>query len=350
MRTTSYGFVTKTKAAVYVYFYQKCVSTVNVIGRKNLVSVVIPCFNVEKTIRDTIDSVLSQNYSSLEIIVVDDGSTDSSFEIISSYGDALQLVSGPNRGVSSARNIGTDLARGEFIQYLDSDDLLANDTIQHRVDALINNDADVVYTDWQKFERVSDGSLRYMQKIQCTLESIDSDPEIACATRFWAPPAAILYRMSIVAAIGSWNETLPVIQDARFIFDAAYNEASFIRVPEIGAYYRVSESGSLSERNKREFLLDVERNADQIKVLWKRRAGLSQAQKTALGEIYDYVAREMFMEDEHQYRIVLRKLRKSKVSRRLGYTYVSGVLDDYFGIHMARKMMKIILRFKRIVH
>ena len=317
---------------------------------KNLVSVVIPCFNAEKTIQDTIESVLSQNYSCLEIIVVDDGSTDSSFNLVSSYGDAVQIVSGPNRGVSSARNIGTELARGQFIQYLDSDDLLAKNTIQHRVDALINNDADVAYTDWQKFERLSDGSLRYMQKIQRTMESIDSDPEIACATRFWVPPAALLYRMNIVDAIGSWNTTLPVIQDARFIFDAAYNQASFIRVPGIGAFYRVSQSGSLSERNKREFLLDVERNADQITELWRKRSGLSEAQTKALGEIYDYVAREMFMEDEHQYRIVIRKLRKSKLSRRLGYTYVSGVLDDYFGIHMARKLMKMILQIKNIVH
>jgi hypothetical protein len=320
------------------------------IDGNRLVSVVIPCFNAEKTIQDTVESALSQNYSCLEIIIVDDGSTDNSLNIISSYGDAVRKVTGPNRGVSSARNVGTEMARGEFIQYLDSDDLLADGTIQHRVDALIDNDADVAYTDWQKFERISDGSLRYMQKIQCTLESIDSDPEIACATRFWVPPAALLYRMNIVAAIGGWNETLPVIQDARFIFDAAYNQASFIRVPGIGAFYQVSESGSLSERNKREFLLDVERNADQITELWRERSGLSEAQITALGEIYDYVAREMFMEDEHQYRIVKRKLRESKLSRRLGYTYVSGVLDDYFGIHMARKMMKIILQIKNIVH
>src|SRR5437762_10442063 len=98
------------------------------------ISVIIPCFNAEHFIREAIESVLQQTHCDFEIIVVDDGSTDGSRAIVESIGPTIGLVCGPNLGASAARNRGTRLAKGEFIQYLDADDVLAPDALARRVE------------------------------------------------------------------------------------------------------------------------------------------------------------------------------------------------------------------------
>ena len=89
-----------------------------------LVSVIIPCWNAEKWVARAIQSVLDQDYPQKEIIVIDDGSTDSSLEIIKSFGDKIRWETGPNRGACPARNRGLALATGKYIQFLDADDYL----------------------------------------------------------------------------------------------------------------------------------------------------------------------------------------------------------------------------------
>src|SRR5262245_41347662 len=101
-----------------------------------VVSIIIPCYNVERHLAETLESALAQSYPHTEIIVIDDGSTDGTAELIRSYADRLRAEFWPNRGASAARNRGTVLARGEFIQYLDADDVLTRDAIAHRVAAL----------------------------------------------------------------------------------------------------------------------------------------------------------------------------------------------------------------------
>jgi glycosyltransferase involved in cell wall biosynthesis len=87
------------------------------------VSVVIPVYNTEQFIAETIRSVLDQTYSDLEIIVVDDGSTDASPQIIASFGKAVRYLRQDNSGQAVARNRGVSIARGEYIGFLDSDDV-----------------------------------------------------------------------------------------------------------------------------------------------------------------------------------------------------------------------------------
>src|SRR5215213_982432 len=115
-----------------------------------LTSIVIPCYNAARYLVETLESAFTQTYSPTEIIIVDDGSLDGSPQLIRGYGDRLKAEFLPHRGGGGARNRGTALARGEFIQYLDADDLLMPDAIARRVAALQNGDVDVAYSDWQK--------------------------------------------------------------------------------------------------------------------------------------------------------------------------------------------------------
>lgn len=306
------------------------------------VSVIIPCFNARRTLAETVQSVLSQTWRDFEILVIDDGSTDESAEIIRSFGNAVQAEFGPNRGASAARNRGTELARGTFIQYLDSDDLLTPDALERRVAALETSDADVAYSDWQRFEMGPDGTRHDGNIIARNMDDLDGDPEIACATQFWAPPAALLYRRTIVEAIGGWNERLSVIQDARFLFDAAYRGARFVRVPGVSAHYRVAP-GTLSRRDDRKFIHDIYRNGCEIQALWQAKSSLSEKRKQALASIFDNVARELFRSGAPEFEdAAMRYVAFS--SRRMGYPAIALRLSALMGRDLAGIVLDRITR------
>ncbi|WP_292402246.1 MULTISPECIES: glycosyltransferase family 2 protein [unclassified Methylophaga] len=117
-------------------------------SKNSLVSVVIPCFNRQEYIEQAINSALSQTYADIEIIVVDDGSTDSSIKVIERYGERVKLITQSNKGVSAARNTGFSSARGEFIIFLDSDDWLSEDIVEkHILTAHKYPEADIYCTD-----------------------------------------------------------------------------------------------------------------------------------------------------------------------------------------------------------
>ena len=93
-----------------------------------LISVIVPVYNVEKYLERCLESIINQTYKNLEIILVDDGSTDSSCEICDKYRDLdsrIKVIHKPNGGVSSARNVGIEMARGAYIGFVDSDDWIA---------------------------------------------------------------------------------------------------------------------------------------------------------------------------------------------------------------------------------
>jgi len=101
-----------------------------------LVSVVIPTFNAAAYVTETIDSVLAQDYPAVEIIVVDDESTDATLAAVVRFGEAVRIIATPHRGLAATRNRGIAEARGEFLLHLDADDLLPLRSISRRIWAL----------------------------------------------------------------------------------------------------------------------------------------------------------------------------------------------------------------------
>ena len=111
-----------------------------------LVSVIIPAYKVKKYIKQCIESVISQTYKNLEIIIIDDGSPDKSGEIADSFqkqDNRVNVVHKKNEGVSTARNVGLDIARGEFVVFVDSDDCIAPDYVEYLLGLAKNTQADV---------------------------------------------------------------------------------------------------------------------------------------------------------------------------------------------------------------
>lgn len=120
-----------------------------------MISVLMPVYNVEKYLEKTLESVKNQTYSDFEVIMIDDGSSDSSGQICDKWADAdsrFKVTHTENKGVSAARNTALSLVKGEYIFFMDSDDLILPETLEELMDALIKNDADMAmgnfyYTD-----------------------------------------------------------------------------------------------------------------------------------------------------------------------------------------------------------
>jgi glycosyltransferase involved in cell wall biosynthesis len=101
-----------------------------------LVTVVLPVFNGEPYLAEAIDSVLAQNHPAIEVIAIDDGSTDGTAHILESYRDRLRFERQPNRGAGAARNRGVELARGELLGFLDADDIWVDGRVARQVAVL----------------------------------------------------------------------------------------------------------------------------------------------------------------------------------------------------------------------
>lgn len=172
------------------------------------VSVVIPAYNRAHCIEETLGSVLAQTYRPIEVIVVDDASTDATCSVVrewqarhASDGFDVTLVERPHEGVDSARNHGVAASHGEFIQYLDSDDILHPAKLSESVAAFSSPDVDAVVSRFEKFQRI--------EEIRTRLETapVDAQPTLApdrkpfyarMGWEMWGP----VYRRSLIARAG----------------------------------------------------------------------------------------------------------------------------------------------------
>jgi glycosyltransferase involved in cell wall biosynthesis len=270
------------------------------------VSVVIPCYNAQEWIRETLHSIVIQKYSNIEIIVVDDGSTDDTSLITEREFPFVKIIKTENNGPSRARNIGTGASTGEMIQYLDADDLLGEGKLELQAEALLNEGAEVAYGDWQKIAKSPDGNYK---KGEIVIREM-VDPEIDLFTSFWCPPAVYLFRRSIVDKVGQWHEGLPVIQDARFLLDCALQGARFIYCPGIMAHYRVHTSKSVSTRDNVAFVRDCHKNATEIESWWFHHGGLTNKRLNALLNVFGYIARSSYQSDPETFELALRSLER----------------------------------------
>ena len=258
------------------------------------VSVVVPCYNARRWIRETLDSVFEQDVSPLEVILVDDGSTDGSAEFVRERFPQVRVLTTQRAGPSRARNLGTCHSRGAFIQYIDADDLLAPGKLAAQMAALESSGADVAYGPWRELCATQDGTFAPGRLVD---RRLPGDAELALLTEYWWPPAAYLFRRAIVERVGGWNEGLPVIQDARFALDCALYGGKFVFCEGLAAYYRRHAKGSVSTTDRQAFIRDCLRSTAEVEQWWRERGLLTPKRTDALVHAYGIAARASFGRD-----------------------------------------------------
>lgn len=200
-----------------------------------VVSVVIPAFNAEPHLRETLDCVLSQSLHAIEILFVDDGSTDGTLEIARSYGDRLRVFTHANHGVSYSRNVGLAHCCGEYVHFMDADDLLSPDFYERLLEPLVADPGlDAAFCAEESFEGewASRTVLWHTDKSE-----YDSGLYRTILLRSNLSPANVLYRRSSMAFVGGFDLSLRAAED----YDFQLRFARFClmqRVPEAVYYYR----------------------------------------------------------------------------------------------------------------
>jgi glycosyltransferase involved in cell wall biosynthesis len=201
----------------------------------SLISVIIPVYNGENTIKETIVSVLNQTLTQIELIVINDGSTDSTLEIVSNITDSrLKIVSFPNAGLSASRNRGIKLASGEFISFIDADDLWTPDKLESQFNALIQNpNAGVAYS-WTNWINES-GKIIYGGGCHQFSGNVYTHLFLG---DFIEGGSNVLIRRSALDEIGGFNETIQYSEDWEMWLRLA-TKYEFIVVPKPQILYRV---------------------------------------------------------------------------------------------------------------
>ncbi|MEM7774284.1 MAG: glycosyltransferase [Pseudomonadota bacterium] len=309
------------------------------------VAIIVPAYNAAATLQATLESAVCQSGIN-EMLVIDDGSTDSTREIALSFGPDVRVLSVPNGGVSAARNLGIAETSSEWIVFLDADDLLFPGTIARRLVTAKETNADVVVCDWQDLVDDGEGGLRTAELHSLDWEAMSEDAVIATATTEWATTAALMYHRTVSGKVGGFRLDLPIIQDARYFFDAASKGARFGHSPHVGAGYRIMME-SLSRKNPARFHLDVLRNGEQIEALWRARGELSAAQRRALCDIYNGAAGGLFSVEHDSFFEAIGALERldGKLTR---HNLIASRLVRAIGPRASRRIVDAILLFRRM--
>ena len=214
-----------------------------------LVSILIPAFNAQEWIADTLKSAVEQTWDRKEIIIVDDGSTDDTLRVARQFeSDVVKVASQKNQGASAARNTAFSLSHGEYIQWLDADDLLAPDKITHQINALRgigNNKLILLSGSWGRFIYRRDKARFSSTSLWCDLVPLEWLIR-KLSQNVFMPPANWLISREVTEAAGPWNTQLSLDDDGEYFCRVLLSSLGTHFVPEAKSYYRNAGSNSLS--------------------------------------------------------------------------------------------------------
>ena len=228
-----------------------------------LVSILIPCYNAERWIAHAIESALAQTWPNKQIIVLDDGSTDGSLNVIRQYENRLHWETGQNRGGGYARNRLLELASAEWIQYLDADDYLLPDKVAHQA-KFVNEypDIDVVLGPTTMEFWSEEGAKR-------ELISIPEPHDFWTMLASWTLPqtGAPLWRRSAILDVGGWKRDQPCCQEHELYLRLLIGGMKFACHSSGGSIYRQWSDQTVCKRDISEVhrrRLEIERNLQEF--------------------------------------------------------------------------------------
>jgi glycosyltransferase involved in cell wall biosynthesis len=229
---------------------------------KPLVSILIPAYNVERWIADTIQSALAQTWQQKEIIIVDDGSTDRTLAIARQFASkSVLVVRQDNQGAAAARNKALSLGHGDYIQWLDADDLLAPDKIARQMDALapVGSRRTLLSSSWGQFMYRPHRARFIPSVLWCDLAPAEFLVR-KLGQRVFMQTAVWLVSRELTEAAGPWDTNMISDDDGEYFCRVLLNTDRIRFVPEAKVYYRVVGASSLSY---------VGRSEKKLEALWQ---------------------------------------------------------------------------------
>ena len=321
-----------------------------------LVSILIPSYNAEKWLAETVESALAQTWHNKEIIIVDDGSKDNSLSIAKRYESSqIKVIAQENRGASSARNRALKEAQGDFIQYLDADDLLNPQKIEDQVRLLQQNESSMlaacgtvhffdgetpengIYSDGFPFIVDSDDPLEWLLRLYGSEDDRGG----------MVHPGAWLTPRHVSDAAGPWNEGLSLDDDGEYFARVILASKGIRRSDTALSYYRRfrnrrSLSAGNSESHYRSALHSIDLKAQHI--LAKTN---SQTAKRVLARAYMDVAINAY---PNHFKISNHALKKVKEMGRTQYLpTMGGPITELIKRHLGWKTAKFINHYFHLI-
>lgn len=253
-----------------------------------LVSVIIPTYNRGHFVQASIHSVLEQTYSNLELIVVDDGSTDNTEELVASMSDArLHYVKQPNRGRSNARNHALSLAKGKYITFLDSDDLYLPNKIEIQVDYLKKHPGTgMVYTSAHCINEQGD---MIKHKYEATVSGLIYE-SVAFFSRVTITLPTVMTYKEVMDFVGDFDEQMHRFEDTDMWRRISKN-FRIDAIPEYTCLLRTHDDNSLLNQNPEQITSALDYYSK--KILKEDTEVATAVWKRGLGDLYFYYAKAL---------------------------------------------------------
>lgn len=265
-------------------------------SRRSLVSVVIPCYNKAAYVRETLTSVLRQTYRAIEVLVIDDGSTDGSWDVVRSFGDRILCERTENHGACHARNLGASKARGRYLMFLDADDFLSQHALRGLVMALESSpESSVAICPWSSWIPQGEGWIE--AEAPFDLCPPTGDPLHAWLGGWYVPPCSILWPARLFGRVGGWDEALTANQDGDLMMRALVGGVGIERADEGRAFYRQVAGGpSVSQADNRDMLVSKLRVLSKVEDRLTAQGRLSEY-RVSLGRAYHRVLSAYYCRD-----------------------------------------------------
>jgi glycosyltransferase involved in cell wall biosynthesis len=258
----------------------------------------MPVYNAKPWLSDALRSVFMQSaeHSQVDLVVVDDGSTDGSYDLarheLENSGFRFQLLRTENGGPSRARNLGWRNAQGSWIQFLDADDQLHLDKIALQIQAAADLPAEVavVYSDWERLSTANSHKNVLGPGIR---PCIGTDPVCDLLHANFLQVGSYLVRRDWLERVSGFDESYQLIEDVNLLLRIAMAGGRFQHVPSQHPLflYRLHTAGSLSKNSRTKFVEGCLRNTEMVEAFWRSRSLMTPSHVTVLAQCYYQAAR-----------------------------------------------------------
>ena len=322
------------------------------------VSIIVPVYQVEKYIRQCVDSILAQTFTDFELILVDDGSKDKSGQICDEYAvldQRVKVIHKKNGGLSDARNWGLDQAVGNYFMFVDSDDYIASTMLEYLYKALMNKEADIAVCNFLHFfeeDRKRDFSTNIQSEV------------LSGAEIFYSRKNERVYGIWTVA----WNKLYKreTLGNVRFRF-GKYHEDEFwandiyqldikiVTIPECLYYYRQRDNSIMGKKSAARNLDIIEALQERIYIYLKKPEYADQAYKVLVFSL-EYLEEskrlktneaeeKRFIQSENRTKDILKQLRKTKLPIMKGLSLVFMEINPCLVFRVGMKFRGLLERF-----
>lgn len=321
--------------------------------KKPLVSIIIPVWNGEQFIADSINSVINQSYKDWELIIIDDGSKDNTLSLIKQYkSDHILIHHQENSGASTARNAGLRIAKGDYIQFLDADDLLSSNKIELQVEALEQNPNYIAVCSTVHF---SDKEFPFNSVPSSYEESFirTNHNPIDFLIKLWGgyddqgsmvQPNAWLIPKHIIERAGWWDERLSLDDDGEFFARVVLNSKGIIKTEGAYNYYRKfrNSRGNLSSIDSKKAIESL-----LLSALSKKKLLLSYSNTNSAKQAIQRILFGVALASYPKYPDLTKQAESQFTARNYGRIQIGGNLINFIASNISWKLVRYLQYYKQ---